>query len=325
MSKKIVLHIGANKTGTSSIQRMLLENRSVLQEAGWDYPDFHLEHMAHHSLAYSIAGNTDRGLQPGWRGELRQLIERSPHKLIFSSELFFRTPDPAAVVQYFPPEQTHVVLYLREHLAYMMSWYAQAIQERNLTASFDDYLRLFPHAFSTFLSRWENAYGRENITTRVFDRPRLKGQDSRSDFVQFLDGVEFDDMELLSGESNLSISGNLLFFKKLLNSYLTFDESRTPPIIDEVGAFAGVHETFRGKFHVSEEEAIVARNMFAQDLVELGKRGIVFPDMATSVEGHRYPNFETLRSDFKLIKDIAVETDKSFLQFTDRWPDWQTL
>ncbi len=325
MSKKIVLHIGANKTGTSSIQRMLLENRPVLQKAGWDYPDYHLHHMAHHRMAYSIAGHTDRGLAPGWRGELRKLIERSPHKLIFSSELFFRTGDPAAVAEYFPPEQTQVVLYLREHLAYMMSWYAQAIQERNLTASFDDYLRLFPQAFSSYLKRWENIYGRENITARVFDRPRLKGQDSRSDFVQFLDGVDFDDLTLPTDDSNLSISGNLLFFKKVLNNYISLEESRTGLIIDEIGAFAGVKDTFRGKFHVPAEEANVARNLFSKDLVELGTRGLVFPEMASSVDGHRYPDFDTLRSDFKLIKDIAVETDKTFLKYTDRWPDWQSL
>lgn len=209
-----MLHIGANKTGTSSIQRMLLENNDVLCRSGWEYPNFHLLHMAHHPLAYSIAGHVQRGLGPNWETEFRKLMESSERRLVFSSELFFRTVNPAAAARYFPPEDTQIVLYLREHLAYMMSWYSQAIQERNLTASFVDYLQLFSQSFSSYLAGWENVYGTENIAIRVFDRKALVGQDSRIDLVQLLDGVDASHLKLSKNDSNLSISGNLMFFKK---------------------------------------------------------------------------------------------------------------
>ena len=325
LSKRLVLHIGTNKTGTSSIQRMLLENRGVLRRAGWDYPNFHLLHMAHHPLAYSIAGHTQRGLGPNWENGFRKLLDTSEHRLIFSSELFFRTVDPAAVARYFPPQDTLVVLYLREHLAYMMSWYAQAIQERNLTASFGDYLHLFSQSFSSYLKDWENVYGAENIVTRVFDRGSLVGKDSRVDFMQFIDGVDVGKLKMPVDDSNLSISGNLLFFKKILNSYMTQEEAMTHPITDEIGAFASVQDSFRGKFLVSREEAGVAQNLFAPDLEDLARRGLEFPQMPREVQGHAYPDFDTLQPDFKLIKDIAVRTEKVFLKHTDRWQDWHSI
>lgn len=325
MSKRIVLHIGSNKTGTSSIQRMLLENRDVLQKSGWDYPDFHLLHMAHHPLAYSIAGHDHRGLAPGWDTALRTVMERSEHRLIFSSELFFRTVDPGAVARYFPPKDTLVVLYLREYLAYMMSWYAQAIQERNLTTSFAEYLQLFSQSFSSYLAGWENVYGTENVVVRVFDRKALQGQDSRVDFVQFLDGVDVSQLNLTTDESNPSISGNLMFFKKILNNYMTLEESLTPPITDEIGAFAAVQDSFCGKFYVSAADADLARRLFAPDIDALAARGLSFPDMPREVNGHAYPGFDTLKADFGLIKDIAVKTDKVFLKYTERWQDWHAI
>ncbi|MEX0311047.1 MAG: hypothetical protein AB3N17_12485 [Tateyamaria sp.] len=325
MSKRLVLHIGLNKTGTSSIQRMLLENRGVLRQSGWDYPNFHLLHMAHHPLAYSIAGHAQRGLGAGWKNRLNTLMETSEYKLIFSSELFLRTVDPEAVAEYFPPEDTLVVLYLREHLAYMMSWYAQAIQERNLTASFGDYLHLFSQSFSSYVERWENVYGADNMVTRVFDRNALVGRDSRIDFMQFIDGVDVGRLKLPVDDSNLSISGNLMFFKKILNNYMTQEEAMTHPITDEIGAFASVQDTFRGKFQVSRAEAALARKLFGPDLEAMAARGVHFPDMPREVAGHPYPAFDTLQSDFKLIKDIAVRTEKVFLKYAIRWQDWHSI
>ena len=147
MTARFLLHIGANKTGTSSIQRMLVDNTQALSNAGWFYPDFHLQHCAHHALAYALAGHPTRGLAEGWRGAFKQATADPEHRHIISSELFFRNVPPQAAAQLFPPGETQIVLYLREHLGYLASWYAQAVQERNLTAGFDDYIRLFPQGF----------------------------------------------------------------------------------------------------------------------------------------------------------------------------------
>lgn len=106
---------------------------------------------------------------------------------------------------------------------------------------------------------------------------------------------------------------------------MTLEEARTHPITDEFGAFAGVQDTFCGKFHVARSEAAVARRLFAPDLEALTARGLEFPEMPQDVPGHAYPDFNTLQSDFSLIKSIAVQTDKVFLKYTERWQDWHSI
>jgi hypothetical protein len=188
MAPRFLLHIGANKTGTSSIQRMLATNAPALACAGWVYPHFHLSHCAHHPLAYALAGHPTRGVPDGWRTAFAQATADPGMAYVISSELFVRNVPPEAAATLFPPDQTRIVLYLREHLSYLASWYAQAVQERNLTASFDDYIRLFPQPFEGFLKRWEAVYGAAAITLRPFRRDAFPGGDIRQDMLAQMGG-----------------------------------------------------------------------------------------------------------------------------------------
>ncbi|WP_394692843.1 hypothetical protein [Hyphobacterium sp.] len=322
---RFILHIGANKTGTSSIQRMLLENRQVLHDAGWEYPDFHLLHMAHHRLAYSIGGRRDLALAGDWESEFRNLISDRDKRFVFSSELFFRVVPPEKVAHFFPPEETRIVLYLRDHLSYMMSWYAQAVQGRNLIADFSDYVKVFNTPLTSYLSRWEEVYGHDRIVLRPFVRSMLEGQDSRIDFLQFVDGVAPSAATLAAAESNLSISGNLLFFKRLLNNYMTIEEAESYPITEEFGGLSMAKESFNGRFKASRDEVGTVRRVFHADIAALAQRGLEFPPMPEEVTGHACPNFDTLHEDVRLIKEIAMNTGKHFLRYATRWQDWRSL
>jgi hypothetical protein len=313
---RFLLHIGANKTGTSSIQRMLVENRPALARAGWVYPEFHLQHCAHHALAYALAGHPTRGLAPGWRDAFLQTVADPAQRVVISSELFFRNVPPEAAATLFPPGQTRIVLYLREHLSYLASWYAQAVQERNLTASFDDYIRLFPQPFDAFLKRWEAIYGAEAITLRPFRRDAFPGGDIRSDFLAQMGGV--DGIALPDADSNLTISGNLLFFKRLLNHVMTYEEAHSAPIPDEFGAYAELRESFRGRF---ETAALVSR-LFARDRAALSARGLDLGPVPERVAGQPCPNLDTLQPEIDLIARVAQETGKAFLPYAKRLPVW---
>ena len=320
MSARFLLHIGANKTGTSSIQRMLVENTDALARAGWVYPDFHLQHCAHHALAYALAGHPTRGLATGWRGAFQQAIADPSQRVVISSELFFRNVPPQATAQLFPPGQTRIVLYLREHLGYLASWYAQAVQERNLTASFDDYIRLFPQAFETFLKRWEAVYGREAITLRPFRRDAFPGGDIRADFLAQMGGV--DGIRMPAADSNLTISGNLLFFKRLLNHVMSYDEAHATPIPDEFGAYAELRETFRGRFETGPDTAALVAQTFARDRAALEARNLDLGPVPERVSGQPCPNYDTLQTEITLIAQVAEETGKAFLPYARRLPVW---
>jgi len=320
MAPRFLLHIGANKTGTSSIQRMLADNPSALARAGWVYPDLHLHHCAHHALAYTLAGHPTRGLGAGWHATFAKAIADPTQRYVISSELFFRNVPPKAAATLFPPEQTHIVLYLREHLAYLASWYAQAVQERNLTASFDDYIRLFPQPFDTFLKRWEAIYGVASITLRPFRRDAFPGGDIRQDFLSQMGGI--DGITLPAADSNLTISGNLLFFKRLLNHVMSYDEAHSYPIPDEFGAYAELRKTFRGRFETCPETATLVSRLFADDRAALMDRGLDLGPVPERVTGQPCPNLDTLQDEVALIAQVAHETDKVFLPYAKRLPVW---
>jgi len=320
MGPRFLLHIGANKTGTSSIQRMLVENPAALARAGWVYPGFHLMHCAHHPLAYALAGHPTRGLQAGWRDAFARATADPASRYVISSELFFRAVPPEAAATLFPPGQTRIVLYLREHLSYLASWYAQAVQERNLTAGFDDYIRLFPQSFDGFLKRWEAVYGRGAITLRPFRRDAFAQGDIRADFLGQMGGV--DGITMPAADSNLTISGNLLFFKRLLNHVMSYEEAHAFPIPDEFGAYADLTETFRGRFETGPDTAALVAHLFARDRTALLARGLDLGPVPERVSGQPCPNFDTLQSDVALIAQVAHETGKAFLPYARRLPVW---
>ena len=320
MAPRFLLHIGANKTGTSSVQLMLATNAPALARAGWVYPDFHLSHCAHHPLAYALAGHPTRGLPHGWRAAFAQATADPSMGYVISSELFFRNVPPQAAATLFPPGQTRILLYLRDHLSYLASWYAQAVQERNLTASFDDYIRLFPQPFEGFLKRWEAVYGREAITLRPFRRDAFAGGDIRADVLLQMGGV--DGIDMPEADSNLTISGNLLFFKRMLNHVMSYDEAHAHPIPDEFGAYAELQESFRGRFEIGPETTRLVTRLFAADHAALTARGLDLDPVPERVMGQPCPDLDRLHSDVALIARVARETNKAFLPYAARLPVW---
>lgn len=320
MTPRFLLHIGANKTGTSSIQRMLAMNGPALARAGWVYPAVHLHHCAHHRLAYALAGHPARGLPKGWRAAFAQATAARDMAYVISSELFFRAVPPEAAATLFPPGETRILLYLRDHLSYLASWYAQAVQERNLTAGFDDYIRLFPQPFDAFLKRWEAVYGRDAITLRPFRRAAFAGGDIRRDMLAQMGGVA--GITLPEADSNLTISGNLLFFKRMLNHVMSYDEAHAHPIPDEFGAYAELQDSFRGRFEIGPETTHLVAKLFAGDLAALKARGLDLGPVPDHVTGQPCPNLDTLHTDVALIAQVARDTNKAFLPYARRLPVW---
>lgn len=150
------------------------------------------------------------------------------------------------------------------------------------------------------------------------------------DFINCLDTLEQDgqignSLILPSEVSNLSISGNLLFFKRVLNNYMSYEEASNAPIPDEFGAFAAVKDNFQGRFKVSASDVTLVRDTFHDDLAALESRGLRFGPMPEEVDGHSVPDYTTLRDDVRLIKQIALETDKQFIKYAARWLDWHSL
>lgn len=222
---RYVLHIGTNKTGTSTLQAYLGTQRDQLLEQGIWYPRIGNFEFAHHDLAEAIKLGGDFARFNVNLDLLTTAVPDGVHTVLISSENFHTVKDVSAVAALFPPDQTQVVLYLREHISYLSSWYQQDVQaaRARITCTFFEYAQLRGYPFMDLVARWQAVYGK-NLHVGAYDRASLTGGDIVEDFFS----VTFKSKPPFSRkfeDKNPSISGNLLFTKLVLNHLLTLEES----------------------------------------------------------------------------------------------------
>jgi hypothetical protein len=298
-----VLHIGMNKTGTSTLQVYLHNHRAELQAQGIWYPSLGRSQNAQHDLSRGIKEKdfvkygidptvlTDAGAPDGTQ------------TILICSENFHTVNDVTRVAALFPPDRTKVFLYLREHLAYLASWYQQMTQTRgDITCSFFDFARIMGYPFMELVERWRSIYG-SNLNVRAYDRANLVGGDIVVDFFSAAFGGKPPSPRQFE-DKNPSISGNLLFVKLFLNHFLTMEESVA--IVEELSAIAVLDKRFTGKIQISEFEAKRIAHRYREDRKKIREElGIGFDVPREGVDGNPVPDMERLREDIAFFLNTA--------------------
>lgn len=188
MKKKLFLHIGTNKTGTSAIQRFCNENREKLKSHGVLYPIAGCSGEAHYSLSHALGFALRRAeYLEREAAETASIAKALAHEVaasrartvLISCENFVLPRPLAPVKQFFDQFDVKIVLYLRRHDHWWESVYNQAV--KTVTAppwgqSFGAYLRFQKQKNPTFgnyrhlLDRWAQTFGKENILVRPYER-----------------------------------------------------------------------------------------------------------------------------------------------------------
>ena len=267
--KKFILHIGTNKTGTTAIQSFLYNNSQQLRNFGFHYPDFGIHNNGHHNLARLLKGaKLDLlNIKPNWQDKFKSELKKND-KTIISSELFHTFENPKNLYKFFPRDETLVILYIREHLAYLMSWYQQAVQLRNITCSFKEYID-FHYCqldYDNLISKWVAAYGRANVKIEVFDKNNFKNNNIIEDFCEKL-GIPFNSTKPLKKVSNKSIAGNLLFFKLLINNFIEDDNDYR--LAYEISRLSDLDPSFSGKISIGSEIGNMIRKKYRNQRYKL--------------------------------------------------------
>ena len=88
MAKRVCyIHIGPHKTGTSSIQWFLKENRAELLKHGYFVPESGTNHGAHHAIARKLCGQELRDHQQSAATNFARALDETPSEaVIVSSE-----------------------------------------------------------------------------------------------------------------------------------------------------------------------------------------------------------------------------------------------
>ena len=195
--RRIVIHAGHQKTGTTSIQRTLHAGRDKLRRLSVYYPDESPNHVflvsAFHQNPAQLRSNADipaaavQARDERMLDGLASFLKKTDCRTaLFSSELL-QALDQDAMVRmrdFFAriTDDLMVVIYVRHPVAYSQSWAQERVKQ-----GAESLQRLVQRApcfpYAEKLPQWVNAFGRERIVLRPFETARFKNGDLIEDFI----------------------------------------------------------------------------------------------------------------------------------------------
>ncbi|GAA6207707.1 hypothetical protein NBRC116601_10000 [Cognatishimia sp. WU-CL00825] len=185
-SPRLILHIGSQKTGTTTIQGFLKNQTENLASAGLHFVRAGRTNIAHNSVLQSIK----KGQGDLVAGDILSEIGAQPENScsVISSEMFFRKGIAAYFKQHFPQDlraRTRVLVYLRRQDKYAEAMYKQRVKNGRFRGSPSEYLKnVVKLNYDGILQEFADAFGQDNLIVRPFERCLLAKGDVLRDFVQ---------------------------------------------------------------------------------------------------------------------------------------------
>ena len=233
MTKTLFLHIGLQKTGTTTIQTCLAQNRVLLADSGFVYPDptsvrIGLDDRSHGHLSLSLTGywrETPYQLsrEEAW-DELRNLYFGSDGHLLISHEGLSTPqiiPHFSFISQMLRGVDVKVIIYLRRQDIFAQSVYKERLMangKHDFQTSYEkgDYRRLLD--FHSIVQAWQGCVGKNNIIIRLFEKDQLFEGDALEDFFNITGIGEIAGLQRPFQRSNPTMSRTVLEISRALNS-----------------------------------------------------------------------------------------------------------
>jgi len=195
-----------HKTGSTTIQRFLAENESVLEGLGYSYTATGRGRYAHHKLANSISRSSDES-SSSMHSELKELVENTDQHVVLSSEVFeyFRENQVAQLREILGTRKIKIILYIRSLDALIVSKYKQRTKTGINTLTFDEFFDVALDSrwfrMGGAVSSWASHFGAENVAVS-----QLEALDSQDDaLLRRL----WSDLDLPEDQFSTSIRGSV--------------------------------------------------------------------------------------------------------------------
>ena len=207
------LHIGHEKTGSSSIQSFLASNALLLSEVGYPYPDSGERDSA--KLGRITSGN----------GRLvMDLHQPAVENAIYSSELLFHQirelSNPREFLQRLNP--TSILVFTRDLHEHSCSSYGQKVKRRRETLDYLDFIRLRYGWHLDQLLWWIEICADLKIDLKVWNYSRRKFSlidDFLQRFLLIQETEVLSRFVISSAKINRSLSQSELELQRLFNTY----------------------------------------------------------------------------------------------------------
>jgi hypothetical protein len=316
--KKVVLHIGAGKTGSSAIQSALARNQDMLRSAGIAYPD-------HAALESARRGETTSGnLDPeNWfEGQVvpAARAEQDCATILFSNEnLFYRFDEfLAAHAAYADEFDFEIILFVREPFEKLNSAYQQLVKRKGYAGTlgeFADHDADTQRAADLLL-----ALQAARVPFKLFNYSALRGSAVPAFFEHF--GVS-DRIDAEIGTVNRSLTAAELVFLRGVNQLFGAEYGsviadalihRLPGLAADM---APIDADSAARFHAANADAVVTINAFLPpterlrfDLthvpLEMGAAAPALSDAQVAVIRSVFPSALTY-PDGIVLRDIAMK------------------
>jgi hypothetical protein len=189
VKKRLIIHIGMHKTGSTTLQRFLSRNRLLLRLFGINYPlsrdETGRRQSKHNAIFTAISHEADRGLPHPALGPSERLIENLGDQIdragcrinILSAEGFSgeRPIFADAFAPFADRYDVRIVVFLRRYDHWVESFYKQMVMSREVreTRSFADFLAA-PSTqahlrYSRILGWWADIFGDDALRVCGFD------------------------------------------------------------------------------------------------------------------------------------------------------------
>lgn len=199
--KKITLHIGLSKTGTSSIQNYMRDNVTKLNSLDINV---YLSSDWPHGLAKAIISDEEQFLY-----EFKRLLkkEQKSHVIISSEYFEFFSPEKISKLKEFLLDyRVTVVAYLKRQDQAIVSMYNEEVKKGVTLLNFKNYCDENWQRFdySNLLSNWSEFFGEDNILIRPFQKSVFLNENLIDDFFGIV-GVNLES-DSISPSVNVSVS-----------------------------------------------------------------------------------------------------------------------
>lgn len=220
ISRRLFLHIGHPKTGTSSIQSFLVNHRMALERHGVYVPRAGWIEGAHHGLSENFFSVRHISSQTAdhLRDLDRELANTKAPTVVLSSEAFIQE-NPARLAALFKPRfDVFIVYYVRRQDLAAQSVYAQRVRSeiQRECGTISEKLYDFVPRYRLHLDRFAAVFGTDHCLLRPFETSAFVGGTLIGDFLSLL-SLSSDLLPFQDERRNTALQWPYLAFRRQTN------------------------------------------------------------------------------------------------------------
>ncbi|QOP42672.1 hypothetical protein FJR45_01385 [Sulfurimonas sediminis] len=231
--KKLFIHIGTGKTGTTALQNFLNNNNKLLQKKyGITYAQTCIQDNAHHQLCTNF-NKKEIDITKIVPKRLEKLIQEAKDSesdiFIISSEYFPGVTEEEikniyikTLNKYF---EIHIIVYLRRQDEYLESWFAQLIKTERYSANIYNTMSSLEHAglfdYYNMIKKWNNYIDKKNIHVKIYEKNQFYKGNIFNDFMSIFNAEDISEFSILKSDPNPSLTRDqALLIKAFYNAGL---------------------------------------------------------------------------------------------------------